>query len=277
MTDPPGSSESRRTDSRPGLSPVWAAWVTLRGIWRTLLVTSFSLLSATVAFVAKPLRRPFPGIYYPIRNWAFRSWTRGLCWAWNIEIEVEGDAPDGAFFLVTNHLSYIDIPVIARCLHGTFIAKSELSGWPLAGHVIRSGDTIFIDRGRKRDLLRVMDEVERALADGLGVILFPEGTSSKGDGLLPFKPSLLQIAVESGRPVHWATLEYDTDDEQRLPSRFVCWWGDEAFVPHYLRFVTLDRTRAVIRFGRQPVRGSDRKEISAALRERMDETFSPME
>ncbi|MDA8019162.1 MAG: 1-acyl-sn-glycerol-3-phosphate acyltransferase [Thermoanaerobaculia bacterium] len=235
-----------------------------------------SLFSASVTFGFKPLRRPAPDLYYPVRNWAYRAWTTGLCWAWNIHLEIDGDPPTGDYFLVTNHLSYIDIPVLARKLHGTFIAKSELSGWPVAGQIIRSGDTIFIDRGRKRDLLRVMEEVDRTLGDGLGVILFPEGTSSSGESMLPFKPSLLQIAAGSHRPVHWATLEYRTEDAERLPSRFVNWWGDEGFVPHYLRFVTLDRITAVIRFGPDPVHGRDRKELSAALRERMMDAFRPM-
>ena len=236
-----------------------------------------SLFSAAVAFGFKPLRKPAPRLYYPVRNWAYRVWTRGLCWAWNVHVELEGEPPRGDYFLVTNHLSYIDIPVLARHLHGTFIAKSELSGWPIAGQIIRSGDTIFINRARKRDLLRVMDEVNRALSDGLGVILFPEGTSSKGDDMLPFKPSLLQIAAGSHRPVHWATLEYSVEEPHRAPSRDVNWWGDEDFLPHYLRFVTLDRVNAVIRFGHEPVHGQDRKELSAALREEMLGLFQPMD
>lgn len=241
-----------------------------------MLVGLFSLFSATIAFGFKPLRKPAPRLYYPIRNFAYRTWTAGLCWSWNIEVVVEGEAPRGDYFLVTNHLSYLDIPVIGRNLHGTFIAKSELAGWPVAGQIIRSGDTIFIDRGRKRDLLRVMEEVDRALADDLGVILFPEGTSAKGDEMLPFKPSLLQIAAGSHRPVHWATLEYITHDADRPPSRFTNWWGDEAFLPHYLRFITLDRIQAVLRFGEEPVHGQDRKELSSVLRERMLETFRSM-
>lgn len=251
--------------------------MTVRGVWRTVLVAGISLFSATIAFGFKPLRRPAPKLYYPVRNWAYRTWTRGLCWAWNIQVEVDGRPPEDDYFLVTNHLSYVDIPVLGRHIHGTFIAKSELSGWPVAGQVIRSGDTIFIDRGRKRDLLRVMKEVDRALEDGLGVVLFPEGTSSKGDDMLPFKPSLLQIAAGSHRPVHWAILEYWTDDPHCKPSQFVNWWGDEPFLPHYLRFVSVDRIYATIRFGDEPVHGQDRKELSAALRERMLTKFRPMD
>ena len=251
-------------------------WVALRAVGRTVLVAGFSLFSASIAFGAKPLRRPAPKLYYPLRNWAYRVWTVGLCRSWNIQVEIDGEPPQADYFLVTNHLSYVDIPVLGRYLHGTFIAKSELSGWPIAGQVIRSGDTIFIDRGRKRDLLRVMDEVNRALDDDLGVILFPEGTSSKGDELLPFKPSLLQIAAGSHRPVHWATIEYSTGDPHRAPSRFVNWWGDESFLTHYFRFITLDRVRATIRFGDQPVHGQDRKELSATLRQRMLARFRPM-
>jgi len=251
-------------------------WIALRGLWRTVVVLVVSLVSAGLAFAVTPLRKPAPKLYCRLRKLAFRSWTVSLCWAWNIKVELEGEVPEGAFFLVSNHVGYVDVPVLGRHLDAIFVAKADLSGWPVAGQVIRSGGTIFIDRGRKRDLLRVMNEVDRALADGLAVLLFPEGTSSKGDDLLPFKPSLLQIAAGGDRAVHWATVEYRTEAGEGPPSRHVCWWGEEEFLPHYLRFIALNRVTAVIRFGDQPVLGVDRKQLSETLRENMRRSFQPM-
>ena len=98
---------------------------------------------------------------------------------------VEGRPPEPPFFLVTNHLSYVDIPVIGSQVGAIFIAKSEISSWPAVGFMCRSINTIFIDRTLRRDLSRVMREIDREMEHGMGVVLFGEGTSSKGATVLP--------------------------------------------------------------------------------------------
>lgn len=248
----------------------------LRGVVRTLFVVLVTGAAVLVAGSAKPFRR-WPRIYYPWRNLGYRIWTWGLCTGWNLRVRFEGTPPEGSFFLVCNHLSYLDVAVLGRHLHTTFVAKADLDSWPVLGFAFRTGDTIFIDRGRKRDLLRVMEQVEGYLADGLGVILFPEGTSSRGRTILPFKPSLLQIAARHEIPVHWATLRYEVPEGEGPPSHTAAWWGDEAFLPHYGRMIRVSRIDAVVRFGEEPVHSPDRKELADTLRRRMLRAFEPME
>ncbi|MEL7059130.1 MAG: lysophospholipid acyltransferase family protein [Acidobacteriota bacterium] len=192
-----------------------------------------------------------------------------------MRVKVEGSPPREPTLMVANHLSYLDIPLLGGLLPTTFVGKADLRGWPALGAVFDAAGTIFIDRGSKKDLLRVMDEVRTALADGLSVIVFPEGTSGRGDEILPFKPSLLEVAAASGLPVAWATIHYATPPGEQPPSESVCWWGDELLLPHYLRMIRLPSIAATVRFGAESVRGEDRKEIARALYVAMSAGFEP--
>jgi 1-acyl-sn-glycerol-3-phosphate acyltransferase len=166
--------------------------------------------------------------------------------------------------------------VLASFVHTAFVAKAEIQGWPALGRIFQTADTIFIDRGRKRDVVRVMELVGQEIDRGLGVLVFPEGTSGKGDEILPFKPSLLEFACSRDLPVHWATLHYRTPEGQLPASQAVCWWGNEGIVPHFKRLIVLPSFEAILRFGDEPVAHGNRKELAEALRSRMLEHFEPM-
>lgn len=251
--------------------------ILLRAIFRTGLVFLLTGYGFAMTLIGKAVGWLSPTTGLRLRNHGFRMWARGLCRAWGVRVRIEGPRPQGAFFLVSNHVSYLDIPLIASAIDTAFVAKADLGSWPLLGTVFRSADTIFIDRGRKRDLLRVRTEMEQALERQLGVVLFPEGTSGRGDQLLPFKPSLLQFAAEQGFPVHYATLSYRAPEGQLPAQRSICWWGDEALLPHYKRFIRLPYLEAVLTFGDQPVEAADRKELALHLRSAMEQTFRPMD
>ena len=104
-------------------------------------------------------------------------------------IEVIGDPPTPPFFLVTNHLSYVDIAALRATVKGIFVAKAEVNEWFLAGRIVRDMGVIFIDRNNRRDIPRAGAEIIRKLNEGEGVIVFPEGTSTKGEDILPFNSS----------------------------------------------------------------------------------------
>src|SRR6266699_2445010 len=132
------------------------------------------------------------------RNWRkrnFGGWARAAARILGMEVKVRNTPPSSPFLLVSNHLSYVDIVVLESQVDCAFIAKSEVARWPILGIICRSMKTIFIDRQKKRDLLRAIARVETSLNQGLGVVLFPEGTSSAGDKILAFKSSLLELAT----------------------------------------------------------------------------------
>ncbi len=251
--------------------------ILLRAIFRTLFVVALTFASYGGVVFARLVYLLSPRLGLALRNRVFRTWARGLCRAFGMRTTVHGTPPRGRFFLISNHVSYLDIMLLSSHVDTAFVAKSDLRTWPAMGRILAAADTIFIDRSRKRDVVRVMDLVGKEIDRGLGVLVFPEGTSGKGDVLLPFKPSLLEFACSQDIPVHWATLSYRTAAVHLPPaSRTVCWWGDEGFFPHYKRMILLPGFEASLHFGSEPVASGDRKELAVALRSKMLEQFEPM-
>lgn len=178
--------------------------------------------------------------------------------------------------MVSNHLSYLDIIVLGSLLPVVFVSKSEVRNWPFVGLVATMAGTIYVDRGRKRDALRVLAHMQAALDRGDGVVLFPEATSTEGATILPFRTSLLAGAARLGSSVRWLTLSYRTPPGAPAARDRVCWWGDAGFVGHFLRLCGLRRIDCAVHFGDPPARSSDRKALGRVLRDAMLREFQPV-
>jgi 1-acyl-sn-glycerol-3-phosphate acyltransferase len=136
-------------------------------------------------------------------------WSAKMLQLLGITLEVEGKARPGAALLVANHVSWLDIAVLhAACPQARFVSKADVMHWPVLGWLIRSVGTLFIQRERKRDALRVVHEVAAALRRGEMVAVFPEGTTSSGVTVLPFHANLLQAAIGGHAPVQAVALRY---------------------------------------------------------------------
>ena len=203
-------------------------------------------------------------------------WARSFVWIANADVEVIGSPPKAPFFLVCNHVGYFDIPVIRSVAKGVFVAKHDIKEWPALGRMIRNLGTIYVNRGVKRDIPRAGEEVVERLSSGEGVIVFPEGTSSKGDIVLPFNSSFLAFAAKTNTPVSYASISYRTPAGEPPPSEVVCWWDDTPFLKHLLRMLSLPRFTAIVNFGNAPIVNPDRKILATELRERVSERFLPM-
>jgi len=234
-----------------GRPPV--AWTRATGVALVLLGTgALSAAGALLLALAPRAQRRF-------RERLFRATARSLLALLRAEVRVSGPVPELPFLLVTNHLSYVDVLVLASRLPVRFVAKAEVRRWPLLGPICRGFGTIFIDRSDRRDIPRVLAEIERALGRGEGIILFPEGTSSSGASVLPFRSPLLALPARRGLPVHAAALGYDP------PS--VSWWGERSLAPHLLDLFRLQRIEATVDFAPEPVIDEDRKRLAERLRE----------
>ena len=131
-------------------------------------------------------------------------------------------------------------------------------------------------RGRRRDLKRVISEVEARLAAGRGVVIFPEGTSTKGDAVQPFKASVFEVPIRTGTPVSYAALHYHTPEGAPPAHVSVCWWGDMPFVPHLMDLLALPSVRATVTFGPEPVLAADRKSLAVQARRAVQAEFIPV-
>lgn len=232
----------------------------------TLLVVVTALLYL-LKIAGAPLRLVSSSWHRTWRDWMFYVWARAVTRLIGMRVSVTGMAPERPFFLVTNHLGYIDIILLASFVRAVFVAKSEIAGWPVVGRLVASVDTIFIQRENKRNLLDVNAAIETALDAGEGIVLFPEGTSTNGAEVLALRPSLLAVPAGRNYPVCYAAITYTTPDGEPPAADSVCWWGDDAFVPHLLRLLELRHFVATLSFGAEPIVAQDRKRLAVALRE----------
>jgi len=224
--------------------------------------------------VLNPVLRRWPARRAAVQASCLRAWGTVLTRLLGARTERRGPLPQPPFLLVANHLSYLDVPLLAET-GGRFVAKAEIRGWPVAGRVCEAAGVIFVDRGSKRDLLRVGRILETALSETRGVILFPEGTTGRGDALLPFRPSLLAEAARTRRPVHHAVISYRTGPLAPPADEVVVWWGNQPLWPHLRKLLLQPPFHARVEYGDEPVTDEDRKRLAERLRRAMDESFVP--
>lgn len=239
-----------------------------------LLVTTavFSLIFLLGSVVTMPfLQAPFAW-----RNWSFRNWARTAVQILNINVDITNQPPRAPFLLVVNHLSYIDILILAAQVDCAFIAKNEVAAWPLIGALGRLVNTVFIDRHQRRDVIRAMNRTQELIDRGLGVVLFAEGTSTAGQSVSPFKSSMLEFAAQQNIPVHYASLSYATNVDETSADQSVCWWGDMTFTDHFFRLLQLRGFESQITFGPKPILAGDRRVLAAKLWQAVNAQFTPV-
>ncbi|MCK6559057.1 1-acyl-sn-glycerol-3-phosphate acyltransferase [bacterium] len=213
------------------------------------------------------------------RRWrlrVFQGWARGLAAIIGMRLVVRGNAPPPPFFLVANHLSYMDILVLATQVRGVFVSRHDVSGWPVIGFLTRAVGTLFINRELAREVVRLNHLLRAAWERGEGIIFFPEGTSSAGAEIRPFKSPLLHVAAENHYPVSYASLSYRTPAGEPPAHLAVCWWGDMTFPDHFFNVLQLPRFEALLTFGDAAVRATDRKLLARRLHRLIAQQFHPV-
>lgn len=142
-------------------------------------------------------------------------WCRRLLHCFNITTTVSGTLPakdtKGVLF-VANHISWVDIHAINSLLPVRFVAKLEVRNWPVFGYLVRKSGTIFINRTRQRDAARVVQVASNALKLNDNLCVFPEGTTTEGEQVLPFKSSLIQAAIDAKAMVIPVAIYYPLPD-----------------------------------------------------------------
>ena len=207
------------------------------------------------------------------RSFCTRHWARTMAKVVGMRIHVEGSPRGG--FLVANHLSYMDIIVLGAVTGTGFVSKAEVADWPGLGIAARSVGTLFLDRGRKRELVKMASQMRDRISHGQSLVLFPEGTSTKGEEVLTFRSSLLEPAAEAEIPVGYAALHYRTPEGSPPAYLSVCWWGEMTLGPHLLTLLAMPSFDATVAFGPEPIADPDRKALAAKLHRAVSGLFRP--
>ena len=174
----------------------------LRAVWRIVACLAHVLRGVLIcAFI-------FPFLSPARRVARVGPWCATMLRVLGIRVVVHGEVHAAPVMVVANHVSWIDILAINAAHTARFVSKADIRRWPVIGWLTACGGTLFIERERKRDAMRVVHQIADALKGGDVVAVFPEGTTSDGHGVLPFHANLLQAAITTRSPVQPMALRY---------------------------------------------------------------------
>jgi len=169
-----------------------------------------------------------------VDHMAIRCWSLGLMWIFGFRVLRFGQPHRGGALMVANHISWIDIELVhSQCAVG-FVAKSEISRWPLIGWLARRGGTIYHERGSNESLHGVMHQMVERLQTGLPVGVFPEGGTTDGQTVRTFHARIFQPAVAAGVPVQPVALRYGAGGSAQMQVAFA---EGESFMGNFLRLL----------------------------------------
>ncbi len=214
---------------------------------------------ATAAFI-------FPWVAATSRDRLSQEWAAGLLSILKIKVDLlPGAEPVHRALIVANHVSWLDIFVINSMQPCRFVAKADIRKWPVLGWLCAQGGTIFIARGKQREVRRVYEGLVNSIEAGERIAFFPEGTTVAQGSLLPFHPNLFEAAIEAQVPVQPYALRYvDARGNLHAAADFI---GDMSFVDSMLLIMkTRKMTAQLIVLPTIDTAGAHRRELSQAAR-----------
>ena len=180
----------------------------------------------------------------------------------DLQLGVRGRFPTGPAVIVSNHVSYLDAIAIAAAVPCAPIAKSEVASWPIIGTAASQLGVIFVQRDSPASRVRALLRARAALAAGVPVMNFPEGTTTDGSELLPFHRGIFGLARLAGFPIVPVAVRCHKD---------LAWYGNAPFVPHYVRATRLDAPEIRLEIGEliDPTRFASADEVAALAQHRI--------
>jgi len=221
----------------------------LRGVWRLLLYFTFTLACIPIQMVLIRMRGD-GRLRFPV--WYHRT----CCPLIGLEVQVVGTPSTvRPTLFVSNHSSYLDIPVLGSVIPCSFVAKAEVGSWPFFSTLARLQRTVFVDRQARHEAHQQRDSMVGRLQAGDSLVLFPEGTSSDGNRTLPFKTALFSVASTrigdaalTVQPVSVTATHLDGIPLGHGLRDLYAWYGDMELPPHLWRMVRAGRLRVTVEF-----------------------------
>lgn len=213
-------------------------------VWRLAVYLAWTLSLMPVQAAGLVLRRPWVSTFP-------RFYHRRCCRILGLRVRTIGRPAHARPVLFTaNHVSYLDITVLGSLLPASFIAKTEVAGWPLFGWLAKLQRSVFVDR-RARSTTQQRDSIAERLAAKEALILFPEGTSGDGNRVLPFKSALFSVADRASVTVQPVSIAYTRLDGMplgRVLRPLFAWYGSMAMAPHLWTMLGLGTAEVVVEF-----------------------------
>lgn len=227
-----------------------------RLIWRLIKVIAHITLGFILAFLTGMFFVQHKAWQKPVMVWWLQHFVRVL----NLQVRVEGEPVNEGALWISNHVSWMDIPVLGSIRALQFLSKAEVAKWPLIGTLARAVGTLFIQRGAG-DSKRVVGDMVTELNSGRRVLFFPEGTTTDGFQVKRFFANLFAAAVETGVPIQPMVICYQQDDGSlHSLAPFI---GDDDIAPHLLNMLAFERIHVVVRIlpAERP-NGRDQRELA---------------
>ena len=239
-------------------------------LWRILCVVGMVARGLWLAGLVMP-RRDAAG-----RRAIVQAWSAQMLRRLGVQVRVSGTAHHEAVLMAANHVSWLDIPALhASAPQARFVSKSAIAHWPLLGRLAHAGGTLFIERERKRDAMRVVHEIAGALRQGDAIAVFPEGTTGAGDAVLPFHANLLQAAITTATAVQPIVLRYS---EPGHPVSIAAQYtGDTTLIESLMKVCRARGLVVEVRFlPAEPAGELDRRVLAQRLRDRIADELGRM-
>jgi 1-acyl-sn-glycerol-3-phosphate acyltransferase len=246
----------------------------LRSILRSVVFVSLLL----AAVLDGQFRKMFLGMKVGAEGsvWVSR-WCRRIMRAMQLECVIEGPIPkagERGLAVVSNHLSYLDILTMSATRPFIMVSKVEVRGWPLLGWITAQAGTVYVQRsdlkgGKTQTHAEVNAMMAEAFRSGLPVLFYPEGTTTGGETILPFRRGLFNSVVYDNVPVKTSAMTYTmgAGNGDATVAKDVCFVGDAEFGPHLFKALGLKNLKVRVKFGAEEIAGSDRFELAFKSRD----------
>jgi 1-acyl-sn-glycerol-3-phosphate acyltransferase len=203
-----------------------------------------------------------------------KFWCKKLLSIFEIKVEIKGEElllyNQKKYLIVSNHISWLDIIVIQSIKPSIFVAKSDVASWPLFGWVAHMTGTIFIKREKVSDIKKALRKMKRRLSKR-SVCIFPEGTSTNGRYILPFKSNLFQSSIDSDRAILPICLRYEENNAYTDKAAFI---GDMSLIDSIMKIKNEKEIRAVVHVLHAIKSQGNRKELASYTHEMIQKNLS---
>ncbi len=236
---------------------------TLRALWRFAFLIGYTLAMIPGGLL-KSAYAEDPDRFIAMCT---SQWCDTLTRILGVEVTLSGMVPGDGVLVVSNHRSYIDIAVIGKYLHCSFLAKAELGRWPVLGWAATAARTVYVRRDSAESRKKSRETIRKKINAGISFVVFPEGTTSR-TGLLPFKKGIFRTAAEADIAVVPVTVRYHNEDSS--------WVDDDTFIGHFVRTFGRKKLQVSVSFG-PAFRGTDSEKLMHIVRDRIYKTLTQEE